>query len=124
MKSYTDLEQSRRLAEILPIESVDMYYEPAVGFCTEPSEPRFGDIKYAHPRSIRCWSLAALRSLLPSSIEFNGETYLFDSYNTSDGVWVYQYAALNGSTLFHYKSIHDVDACYEMILMLHDNNLL
>ena len=26
MKAYTDLEQSRKLAEILPIESADMYY--------------------------------------------------------------------------------------------------
>jgi hypothetical protein len=27
MKSYTDLEQSRKLAEILPIESADMFCE-------------------------------------------------------------------------------------------------
>ena len=27
MKSYTDLEQSKKLAEILPIESADMYYQ-------------------------------------------------------------------------------------------------
>lgn len=26
MKAYTDLEQSKKLAEILPIESADMYY--------------------------------------------------------------------------------------------------
>lgn len=26
MKSYTDLEQSHKLAEILPLESADMYY--------------------------------------------------------------------------------------------------
>ena len=27
MKSYTDIEQSRRLSEILPIESADMWYQ-------------------------------------------------------------------------------------------------
>lgn len=26
MKAYTDIEQSKKLAEILPIESADMYY--------------------------------------------------------------------------------------------------
>ena len=28
MKSYTDLEQSKKLAEILPLESADMSYRP------------------------------------------------------------------------------------------------
>ena len=27
IKSFTDLQQSKKLAEILPIESADMYYE-------------------------------------------------------------------------------------------------
>lgn len=27
MKAYTDIAQSKRLAEILPLESADMYYE-------------------------------------------------------------------------------------------------
>jgi hypothetical protein len=27
MKSYTDIEQSKKLAEFLPIESADMYYK-------------------------------------------------------------------------------------------------
>lgn len=31
MKAYTDLEQSKKLAEILPIESADMYYHYNVG---------------------------------------------------------------------------------------------
>ena len=26
MKAYTDIEQSKKLAEILPVESADMYY--------------------------------------------------------------------------------------------------
>ena len=48
MKPYTDLEQSKKLAGILPIGSNDMYYEPSAGFNTHPSEVRIGDIKYAH----------------------------------------------------------------------------
>ncbi len=38
MKAFTDVEQSKKLAEILPIESADMYFND--------NEP--------------CWSLAAL----------------------------------------------------------------
>ena len=31
IKSYTDLEQSRKLAEILPLESADMFYVAGKG---------------------------------------------------------------------------------------------
>ena len=111
MKSYTDLEQSKKLAEILPLESADMYYKPADGFCTEPSEPMIGDIKYAHPRSIRCWSLAALLGVLPEKyIELIKEGGMYriiikNSYITC---------------LFD----NPVDACYEMILKLHEFKVL
>lgn len=32
MKSYTDLEQSKKLAEILPIESADMRYDEYISY--------------------------------------------------------------------------------------------
>ena len=43
MKSYTDLEQSKRLSKILPIDTADM--------CFNDNEP--------------CWSLAALLEIIP-----------------------------------------------------------
>ena len=65
MKSYTDLEQSKKLAEILPLKSADMRFcfshtldgriighYPMIG-----SEPSLG--------TIPCWSLVALLSVLP-----------------------------------------------------------
>lgn len=109
MKSYTDLEQSKKLAEILPLESADMYFEPSAGFCTEPSEVRVGDIKYAHPRSIRCWSLAALLGVLPSST--------LDSSND-------HYYRLHCMERFTGLHENPIDACYEMIVGLHELNLL
>ena len=140
IKSYTDLGQSKKLAEILPVESADMEYGyiAPYEFSDRMFEGGYDDVPYPkdflkrnpnfsedeYDGSFPCWSLAALRSLLPSSIEFNGKTYLFDSYKTSDGIWAYQYAALNESTLFYFKSIHDVDACYEMIICLHEQNCL
>ena len=61
MKSYTDLEQSKKLAEFLPLETADMYY-----WCGE--DLRIGshkamDLDYDIP----CWSLAALFNMLPKS---------------------------------------------------------
>lgn len=46
MKAFTDIEQSRKLAKILPIESADM--------CFNDNEP--------------CWSLTALLNVLPNTM--------------------------------------------------------
>ena len=62
MKSYTDLEQSKKLAEFLPIESSDMFYwygENIVRVGGYEAQSDYFDIP--------CWSLAALLSILPSS---------------------------------------------------------
>lgn len=64
MKSYTDINQSKKLAEILPIESADMWYPGEDG---DDIECGFGDVQQelytdygdGHP----CWSLAALLSV-------------------------------------------------------------
>ena len=110
IKSFTDLPQSEVLAKILPHESADAYYEPSMGFCTEPSEVMFGDIKYAHPRSIRCWSLAALLGVLPN------ENMLV---KTTDGEY---YCLAKDVMTNHYDN--PVDACYGMILKLHELKML
>lgn len=117
MKSYTDIEQSKKLTEILSPESADMYYEPSAGFRTEPSEAKFGDIEYAHPRSIRCWGLAALLDVLPfpnlskDKLGSDKEGWMVSVYPDNcryDSCW------------------HDnpVDACVEMIVKLNEMNLL
>ena len=66
MKSYTDIEQSKKLAEILPIESADMCW------VTDEIEPLWGVVK-SEPDDdfdvIPCWSLAALLDILPETIE-------------------------------------------------------
>ena len=65
MKSYTDLKQSRKLAEILPLETADMCYikgKAHLGFLYEEYK-EFGDsvLQEYEP----CWSLAALLNVLP-----------------------------------------------------------
>jgi hypothetical protein len=112
IKSYTDLQQSRKLAEILPLESADMYFEPSTGFCTEPSEVRVGDIKYAHPRSVPCWSLTALLSVLPEG------TRLLKS--TTDNTYHCDCPKVNVDKWYD----NPVDACYEMIIRLNEHKML
>ena len=99
IKSHTGIKQSRRLAEILPIESANMYY-----WCGE--ELRIGgyramDIDYDIP----CWSLAALLNVLPSA-----------TLDSSDDHY-YRVHCMGRYTEWYDNAI---DACYEMILKLHE----
>ena len=120
MKAFTDLEQSKKLAEILPLESADMRYAP------------FGDIrpwvwdeevKLLENGAIPCWSLAALLSVLPIIGEGKDTANPFIA-KTPVGEYYVVYATL-------YKEIdssgiysNPIDACYEMIIHLHEQNLL
>lgn len=110
IKAYTDLSQSKVLADILPLESADMYFEPSAGFRTEPSEVRIGDIKHAHPRSVPCWSLAALLSVLPyPSLHKTFSGWRCDSYNKEGTI-----------CKLGEPSDNPVDACYKMIIKLNE----
>lgn len=70
MKSYTDLKQSKKLAEILPVESADMFYR----------DSNSDDVKlmweHVAPKvTTPCWSLAALLDILPKTIEDKWSEY-------------------------------------------------
>ena len=72
MKSYTDIEQSKRLAEILPFESADMCYikrEINDTFIETPILKPIGCVE----KSLCCWSLAALMDMLPSEFTEKGK---------------------------------------------------
>lgn len=85
MKSYTDLEQSKKLAEILPLESADMIYHPIMdidsmsnsGFLDIPECYSFNEFKNSNAKPLPCWSLAALLQVLPLGIydEFDSNDY-------------------------------------------------
>lgn len=66
MKAYTNIEQSKKLAEVLPIESADMSWAgTGLGKPFARTIPSKG-----HPEEIcPCWSLAALLGILPETIE-------------------------------------------------------
>jgi len=106
MKSYTDLEQSRKLAEILPLESADMsWVSNGLGKPFARTIPIKGD-----PEELcACWSLTALLDILPSSA--------LDSSNDHH----YRLHCMERFTEWYNNPI---DACYEMIIKLHEQKLL
>lgn len=112
IKSFTSLEQSRKLAEILPLESADMCYVndgTAIKIDANPYNVRYSMWK-DYVEVIPCWSLAALLSALPN------ENMLV---KTTDGKY---YCLAKDVMTKHYDN--PVDACYEMIIKLHELNLL
>ena len=113
IKSYTDIEQSKKLAEVLPIESADMWCEDC-GLII----PRLGRIPKEHTNTeVPCWSLAALLSVLPLPrlIQDKADDELFWQCSAYDE---------DGILLCESYDNNAIDACYEMILNLHEQNLL
>lgn len=111
IKSYTDLEQSRKLAEILPLESADMVYVHTTDLEGDEhydidfrrNQPLFEDDVYA-------WSLAALLSIF-ECYEINkfGNNIQFDA---------------KGIALSTEENETILDIVVDMIILLHKQNLL
>ena len=116
IKSYTDLEQSKKLAEILPLESADMCWQYQKDrWVGEPDYKEFPQFEHAtDKRDILCWSLASLLGVLPKII--NNETLFIE---TSPALWHIGYR-----NVYTARTDNPVDACYEMILKLHELKML
>ena len=126
LQPYTDLEQSKKLAEILPLESADMHYNNAsikgINYVDEYREelmdyntaqkvlskylinPMFGIIP--------CWSLSALLGVLP---DYTLQT------NTDGTVFV---VCESKKPMISDAYYNPVDACYDLILKLNEMNSL
>ena len=122
MKSYTDLEQSKKLAEILPLESADMWYP---GDDEDDIECGFGDIQQelyinygdGHP----CWSLAALLSVIPKHIK-DYNVLRIDIGENDFAIWYDEIGYGVNRELPNIEMKEPVDACVEMILKLKEKN--
>lgn len=109
MKAFTDIEQSKKLAEFLPIESADMYWwATSKRYYIEAMDDGDFNEREGH---IRAWSLAALLSVIPS-----GKALIHDK-----GDLGYKCICNNMDTYFH---DNPVDACVEMIIRLNELKLL
>ena len=108
IKSYTDIEQSRKLAEILPLESADMCYR-IVAYNPDDThvyQPYcfVGTLE----SDIPCWSLAALLSILPNGIVMNKDSQNGKYHFSSKYIGTYVTAD------------NPIDACVELILKLQE----
>ncbi len=132
IKSYTDLEQSKKLAEILPLESADAIYEyygakletskliekPIYWLVIKGFESRcrFSTSK----KDVPCWSIAALMKIIEidkSEICFDccyGEKYRVNVHYQTLGSFC------QDNELYESK----IDALFAMIIKLHKRNLL
>ena len=123
MKSYTDLEQSKVLAEILPIESADMcFYNDGTAIKIDANSyiVRYSMWKDCVVEIIPCWSLTALLCVLPDEVGDNH--YL--TLNKEGKEYCCCYEDNNGNSFRHTFADNLVDACVEMIIKLHEQNLL
>ncbi len=109
IKSYTDLQQSKKLAEILPLESADMCINSTNPYMITHELRPYGGFDNEHDP---CWSLSALLSIIP-----------YPSLHKTFSGWRCDSHDREGCILGE-PSDNQVDACYEMILKLHKLKML
>ena len=134
IKSYTDIEQSKKLAELLPLESADMIYRPIMdidsmsnsGFLDTPDCFPFNDFKNNINKPLPCWSLSALLDILESELDGeNGTTYQLHLYKA--GTWwdiTYDEIYDEACPIEVVAGEELVDVCVEMINELHKLNMI
>ncbi len=120
MKTFTDIKQSKKLADILPIESADMWWN-FYSVTTDDTTPQIihldtpwvGNFNWDNkPDNVPCWSLAALINAMPKIQGDKAIIYLYDNYVS------YTHLGINA------QASNLVDACYEMIINLNEQKLL
>ena len=124
-KICTSLKQSKELAEILPIETADMYLEQegnllksVIGSyilhnqCMEDKDYK----KLSNPVLSPAWSLSALLQLIPLSslVCLGGE----------NGIIEWSCGAFDGKDYTQLIAKTPIDAAFEMVVWLKENNKL
>lgn len=132
-RSYTNIEQSKKLAEIVPNESADMYY------LANDREPRFipesfglNEKKemYGSKLCIPCWSLEALIDLLPESLDMYGDNIQRSSLEITKYdqfcICQYSYEFMDGKSFEHVGATGNtfVEACYNMLIKLNEEGMI
>lgn len=107
MKSYTDISQSIVLAEFLPLESADAHY-----WCKDGDDLRLGGgFSIDKDLDIPAWSTSALLEIIRNNGRYELQMYEGGYYFEANGFMTESY-------------FNPIDACYEMILKLHEQKLL
>lgn len=119
IKSYTDLEQSKKLTDILPLESADMHYHYDIEFDELEAIPTIteeDDHFILFPNDVRCWSLAALLKIL---VNINCIWVGADDVSA----WRCIFNLRKGEHHETTEYTTPIDACYKLIIDLHEKNL-
>lgn len=121
IRAYTTIEQSKKLVEILPLESADMYW-----FRDNVEVPRMYPkdmMKDSVSVTCPCWSLAALLSILNS---IDGWYPGIDAQVNDENLWqICMFSYETGSDISTAAINKElVDTCYEVILKLKERRLL
>ena len=123
IKSFTDIPQSKKLAEFLPLESADMYWKNAVYDkyiqCFTPFviDDYRSNVDFDY--DIPCWSLAALLGVLPIIENYYAEIRCVNNRFCC----CYTHKQHIGDLYWRYAG-NPVDACYEMIIKLNELKML
>lgn len=120
-KICTTIEQSKKLIELgIDVNTADMLWTydftvndiNGLNVISELLKPEENDIP--------CWSLAALLKCLGKIKPQVYTPILF----LSEGKWVLQFVEYGHGNVCEVSCNNPVDACYEMIIRLHEQNLL
>ena len=137
-KAFTSLEQSKKLAEILPIESADMVLLHEEPYETSDSKfdglhqalcvpfNKYGKLwrqKYKNISYFPCWSLAALLDVLPRFIEYKGNKYYL-RFMKEYVEYANDEISITGRCLHTTGNDNPIDACVEMIIKLNERKML
>ena len=138
IKSYTDISQSKKLVEILPLESADMRYGYIApydysdrmydgGYDEIPypkdfliKNPNFSANEY--DAELPCWSLASLLSVIKDKCGYFEFVYLKRTYDRRGDVLEDVYRLSTDEYDVYNKEA--LDACVAMIEKLKELNLL
>ena len=120
IKAYTDLEQSKKLAEILPLESSDGYWDFQIdGYNLIADNLGY----YKNDSEIPCWSLAALLNMIPKHIK-DYNVLRIDISNNDFAIWYDEIGCGVNDELPDITADNPVDACVVMIEKLNELKML
>ena len=120
IKLCSDLQQSKKLAKILPLETADMYWD----LLSKSNYAKVNDIGCCLGRTcIYAWSLAALINVLPRSIEFKDDEYYL-RFMKEYVEYANDEISITGRCLHTTGNNNLVDACVDMILKLNELKML
>ena len=137
MKAYADLEQSKKLAEILPLESADMFYDGVQDLYKKkvyniPLNGSSITVRTGHIITkegikanllLPCWSLAALLDIIPKHIK-DYNVLRTDIGEKDFSLWYDEVGYGVNDRLPDITMVCPVDACVAMIEKLHELKML